>query len=210
MTDPSAGPDRAPRARGKSPQSDGAIGRLADVLHSLVVHLYRVLRRVDAESGVNAAQLSALWTLLHGGPRTLRELAEAEQVSASTMTRLVQRLEALGLALRAPDPGDQRVVRVSATRRGQALLRAQRGRAVVELGRRVQAMTGEDVAAMERASRIVAALVRAELFGSRHVGRRPDGRGGRRSGPSGGAPGPEPAPSPLSQREAPDGSGGSP
>ena len=45
---------------------------VADRLHSAAIHLLRRVRRTDAQTGVPAAQLSAL-SVLMGGPRTLGE-----------------------------------------------------------------------------------------------------------------------------------------
>jgi DNA-binding MarR family transcriptional regulator len=94
---------------------------LADRLHSAAIHLLRRLRRVDEQSGVTAAQLSALSVLI-GGRRTLGELAQAEQVSSPTMSRLVRELEALGLVKRTRDAGDGRVVWVEWTSHGRDVL----------------------------------------------------------------------------------------
>jgi len=44
----------------------------------------------DRESGVGPAQLSALSVLVFGGPRSLGELADAEQVRPPTMSRIVR------------------------------------------------------------------------------------------------------------------------
>jgi DNA-binding MarR family transcriptional regulator len=161
MIDFSDEPNHEPRETdGTGRQGDGPIVGLADVLHSLAVHLQRVLRRAHAETGVSAAQLSAVQALLDHGPRTIRELSEAEQVTAPTMTRLVQGLEEVGLVARVPDAVDRRAVRVSVTRRGRALLRAHRARAVIELGMRMQGLAPADVAALASASRIMAELLR--------------------------------------------------
>src|SRR4249920_3993420 len=70
------------------PDTDLAALELADQLHSAAIHLLRRLRVRDRESGVGPAQLSALSVLvLGGGPRSLGELAEAEQVRPPTMSR---------------------------------------------------------------------------------------------------------------------------
>src|SRR5258707_12671198 len=61
----------------------------ADRLHSAAIHLLRRLRVRDRESGVGPAQLSALSVLVFGGPRSLGELANAEQVRPPTMSRIV-------------------------------------------------------------------------------------------------------------------------
>src|SRR2546430_16004679 len=72
----------------------------ADRLHSAAIHLLRRLRVRDRESGVGPAQLSALSVLvLGGGPRSLGELADAEQVRPPPMTRI------------APGPVRARLVR---------------------------------------------------------------------------------------------------
>ncbi|MGH9778857.1 MAG: MarR family winged helix-turn-helix transcriptional regulator, partial [Candidatus Acidiferrales bacterium] len=53
---------------------------VADRLHSAAIHLLRRLRKRDLETGVGPAQLSALSVVVFAGPRTLGELARAEQV----------------------------------------------------------------------------------------------------------------------------------
>ena len=93
-----ARPSRQPS--GRSPDA------LADRLHSAAIRLLRRLRAEDAASGVSAPRLSALSVLVFAGPRTLGELAAAEQVRPPTMTRLVTALEAQGLLARTGDPAD--------------------------------------------------------------------------------------------------------
>ena len=66
--------------------------------------------------------------LVFGGAQTLKDLAAAEQVRAPTMSRLVAELEADGLATKAVDKDDRRVVRIAATAKGRALLEAGRER----------------------------------------------------------------------------------
>jgi DNA-binding MarR family transcriptional regulator len=98
----------------------------ASRLHAVAIHLLRHARAADAASGLSAARLSALSVLVFGGARTVTELAEAEQVSTPTMTRLLQRLEADGHVRRRRDPRDRRVVQISATARGRRVLQAAR------------------------------------------------------------------------------------
>jgi DNA-binding MarR family transcriptional regulator len=94
---------------------------LADRLHSSAIHLLRRLRRTDPLTGVSAAQLSAL-SVLMGGPRTLGELAAAEQVQPPTMSRLVREMEQARLVTRTRDAHDARVVWVQWTAEGQSVL----------------------------------------------------------------------------------------
>src|SRR5690349_24381297 len=105
----------------------------ADKLHSAAIHLLRRLRVRDRESGIGPAQLSALSVLVFGGPRTLGELAAAEQVRPPTMTRIVQGLEAAGLVRRRRDADDGRVHRLHATARGRRVMQRGRERRVENL-----------------------------------------------------------------------------
>ncbi|TDI35754.1 MAG: MarR family transcriptional regulator [Acidobacteria bacterium] len=106
---------------------------LADRLHSAAIHLLRRLRREDSASGLSAPRLSALSVIIFGGPVTMGELAAAEQVRPPTISRLVKDLERQGLVSRKPDPGDERVQRVSATAKGKRLLNEGRRRRVSKL-----------------------------------------------------------------------------
>ena len=73
---------------------------LADRLHSAAIHLLRLVRVQDAATGVAPARLSALSVIVFGGPVSLNDLARAEQVRPPTMSRIVDALEAEGLARR--------------------------------------------------------------------------------------------------------------
>jgi hypothetical protein len=61
----------------------------ADRIHSAAIHLLRRVREVDTKTmGLSPARASALSVLVFGGARSLTELAEAERVTAATMSRL--------------------------------------------------------------------------------------------------------------------------
>ena len=62
------------------------------------------------------------------GPITLGELAVAEQVSPSTITRVVSGLERRGLVERVIDPTDRRVHRVRMTRRTRRAIEVYRSK----------------------------------------------------------------------------------
>jgi len=100
---------------------------VADRLHSAAIHLLRRARRTDPLTGISPAQLSAL-SVLMSGPKTLGELAAAEQVRPPTMSRLVSEMERAGVARKVTDCDDGRVVRVHATAKGLRAL--DRGRAM--------------------------------------------------------------------------------
>jgi len=107
---------------------------VADRLHSAAVQLLRRLRREDVAMGLTAARASALSVLVFGGkPLTLGALAQAEQVSAPTITRLIVGMERDGLVRRTADASDGRVVWLQATAKGARLLHAGRTRRVAAL-----------------------------------------------------------------------------
>ena len=98
------------------------LSNLALELNSLSIHLTRWARQADAALGVPPARLSALSVLVFGGDKTMGELAAAEQVSGATMSRVVDGLEASGLAVRRVNPIDARSFVVHATARGRKLM----------------------------------------------------------------------------------------
>jgi DNA-binding MarR family transcriptional regulator len=99
---------------------------VADSLHSTAIHLLRRLRRQDAATGEGPARLSALSVLVFGGPKTLGELAAAEQVKPPTMSRIVAGLTLSRLVVLTADPADRRRMHIRATAKGKKLL--QKGR----------------------------------------------------------------------------------
>lgn len=111
----------------------------ADKLHSAAIHLLRRLRVRDRESGIGPAQLSALSVLVFGGPRSLGELAEAEQVRPPTMSRIVSGLEKAGLVKREATE-DGRRVRLVATSKGTKILWEGRQRRVESLANALAAL----------------------------------------------------------------------
>jgi len=113
-------------------------------LNSAAIHLLRGMRGVDRRSGLTPARLSALSVLVFGGPSTLGRLASDEGVAGPTMTRIVDGLEALGLAVREPHPDSARSVRISATPEGTALMERARRRRVDLIVRALGDLTERD------------------------------------------------------------------
>ncbi len=130
---------------------------VADHLHSASVHLLRRVRRVDEESGLSAARLSALSVLVFGGPSTLGQLARVEQVSAPTMSKLVNGLERDRLVVREPHSNDGRAVLVRATPMGRRILEQGRARRTEELARLLEDLSHEELELLESAARLVEA-----------------------------------------------------
>jgi DNA-binding MarR family transcriptional regulator len=131
---------------------------IAERIHSAAIRLLRRLRKADATSGLPGPKLSALSVLVFGGSQTLKDLAAAEQVRAPTMSRLVAELEAEGLATKAGDKSDKRLVRIAATAKGRALLEAGRARRLESLTRQVEALDREERQTLKRAAEILVRL----------------------------------------------------
>src|SRR6476646_4200840 len=118
MTPP---PQRLPRRGPDAGLSPAAVSRIASELRLACM---RIARRVRFESSDAVAphQFGVL-AQLQESPRTPRELADYERVSAPSMTRTVNGLVDRGLVARTDDPTDGRQVIVSLTPEGQQLLK---------------------------------------------------------------------------------------
>lgn len=131
---------------GKSKEKSGSpapVFEVADRLHSAAIHLLRRLRVRDLASGIGPAQLSALSVLVFGGPRSLGELADSEQVRPPTMSRIVSGLESEGL-VRRHQTIDKRRVRLEATVRGIKILQEGRKRRLESLAAALQSLSEEE------------------------------------------------------------------
>jgi DNA-binding MarR family transcriptional regulator len=131
----------------------------ADKLHSAAIHLLRRLRVRDRESGIGPAQLSALSVLVFGGPRSLGELADAEQVRAPTMSRIVAGLERGGLVKRHATE-DGRRVRLVATAKGTKILWEGRKRRVESLAQALASLPEEEAQHLGKLTEVLQKVIR--------------------------------------------------
>ena len=127
----------------------------ADLFHSAAIHALRYAAREDPASGLSAARLSALSVLVFGGPKTLGELAAAEQVRPPTMTGVVQALEEDGLVTREADAADRRVARVRATGKGRRTLQRARRRRIAKLAERLSSLDQRELQVVKEAAELV-------------------------------------------------------
>jgi DNA-binding MarR family transcriptional regulator len=127
---------------------------LAERLHFAALHLMRGMRTVDRSLKIGPAQLSALSVLL-SGPKTLRELAEREQVSAPTISRVAAGLVARGLARRVANVEDGRSSRLEMTRRGQRLIERGRLARVATIATALNALDADEREDLARAAPVL-------------------------------------------------------
>ena len=116
---------------------------VADELGMAVTRLARQLRQ-QAGSDLTPTMRAAVGTIAGEGPLTLGELAAIEQVAPPTATKVVAKLEELGLVEREPDASDRRVVRVALSAAGRRWLDADRRRRHAWLAERIDALPRAD------------------------------------------------------------------
>ncbi len=125
---------------------------VAAELNSAAIHLLRGLSATDRASGLTAARLSALSVVVFGGPCTLGALAAAEDVTAPTMSKVVDGLVELGLVSKEQHPESARKILVAATPAGEELMQEARGRRVEVIAAALAQLPAEDRARISEAS----------------------------------------------------------
>ncbi|MDR7160492.1 MarR family transcriptional regulator [Arthrobacter sp. BE255] len=104
-------------------QNDDALQALASDFREALRHSVYLVRRLDSDGELSAAQLSTLKMLLDDGVR-VGEIARNLGVRVPSATEQIIKLERAGLARREPDPKDSRAVRVVLTADGRAAVTA--------------------------------------------------------------------------------------
>jgi DNA-binding MarR family transcriptional regulator len=145
--------DRSRKPRAESPKPEAVA--VADRLHSAAIHLLRRVRKQDVATGEGPARLSALSVLVFGGPKTLGELAAAEQVKPPTMSRIVAGLAKSRLIDIAVDPADARRMQIRVTTKGKSILQKGRDRRIAHLASQLKRLTREELNALGDAVEIL-------------------------------------------------------
>jgi DNA-binding MarR family transcriptional regulator len=128
-----------------------------DLAGQLRLTVVRAARRLRQEAGTDLSPslTAALSTVERHGPLIPSELAARERVQRPTATRVLARLEEQGLIERMPDPRDGRSSLVTVTTAGRELLAELRTRKTAFLAARIETLTAEERATLERASDIL-------------------------------------------------------
>ena len=142
-----------------SPEVRPEVFAVADRLHSAAIHLLRRLRKQDVATGEGPARLSALSVLVFGGPKTLGELAAAEQVKPPTMSRIVAGLVRSRLVKINIDPYDARRMRIRATAKGNRLLQKGRQLRITDLAANLDPLAPEELAILDQAVEVLKRLL---------------------------------------------------
>lgn len=114
--------------------------------------------RFESGSAIPPHQLSVLWNLKRG-PKSPGELAEAEQVSAPSITKTLDGLEAQGFIERSKDPDDGRRRNVCITDEGLAELRRTAGIRDSFMEQRLTALSADERQVLGRAAAILQRVI---------------------------------------------------
>src|SRR4051812_49704523 len=125
-----------------------------DLAHRLRPVLTRLARRMrqEASGDLSPTQSAALATIDCHGPLTPSELATRERIQRPTATRVLARLEEAGLIARTADPADRRSSLLAVTHDGHDLLATLRDRKDAYLAQRLDRLSPEELAALDRAA----------------------------------------------------------
>jgi DNA-binding MarR family transcriptional regulator len=130
---------------------------LAERLRERIRNLLYTMRRFDVAYPITGAQAAALVTLRQG-PRRMTELADEQGVRLPTMTAQVGRLERLGYLTRGRDADDARVVTVTITDAGRAIIAETTGARNEHMGACVAQLDADEHAALAAALPVLAKL----------------------------------------------------
>jgi DNA-binding MarR family transcriptional regulator len=130
-------------------------------LRVALARLSRRLRR-HALAGLTPTQLAALSTVEQSGPVRLGDLAAAEGIAPSTLTRMVAVLEDLGYVRRDSDPRDARASTLAITTKGHNTLEHLREEGTALLTQWLTQLSPEQHAALATALPALEALAEPE------------------------------------------------
>ena len=139
---------------------------VANRLNSLSIHLVRRVSHANYGAGITPARLTLLSAIVFSGPRTVSELARAENVSAPAMTRMLDVLERDGLIRREMGTDDRRTVRVFPTDGGNAAVEVARARRIQHIVDELSILTEEELIILSEAAKL---LERVESHSQQHA-----------------------------------------
>jgi len=127
---------------------------LAGDFREALRHSVYLVRRLDADGELSAAQLSTLKMLLDDGVR-VGEIARNLGVRVPSATEQIIKLERAGLARRGPDPDDSRAVLVVLTAAGRAAVDSANARRNAVMAGILSSLTEQDRQALAAALPVI-------------------------------------------------------
>jgi len=130
----------------------------ANRLRFTVARMARLLRQQD-QSGFGPTVTAALSTIETHGPLTLGELAARERVAPPSITKVVEKLVASGLASRETDPSDRRASLVQITKVGKRHLDTSRSKRTEWLAGRLASLEPHERDRLEAAMDVLEKII---------------------------------------------------
>ncbi len=121
----------------------------------------KLSRCLNAHSGITPARIGIMLALREVGRATVKELAEREAVTHSTMSRVVSALVAEGLLAQVESVSDGRATIVTLTRRGESELKTAVRHALGPLQKAIDALPHRKAACLDCAVDLVEALIKS-------------------------------------------------
>ncbi|MDQ1054118.1 MULTISPECIES: MarR family winged helix-turn-helix transcriptional regulator [Micrococcaceae] len=134
--------------------NENKLQELAAGFREALRHSVYLVRRLDADGDLSAAQLSTLKMLLDDGVR-VGEIARNLGVRVPSATEQIIKLERAGLARREPDPADSRAVRVILTAEGRAAVESANQRRNAVMAELLGELTEQDREALAAALPVI-------------------------------------------------------
>src|ERR1700735_5139917 len=120
-------------------------------LRRVISRLARQLNASSTGAGLTPSQASVLSVIVARGPLSLADLADLEGLNPTMLSRVVSKLQSMGLIDRLPDPADLRSASVAVTEPGRRIdeqVKAERSAAV---SRCMDVLTGDHESALTAA-----------------------------------------------------------
>jgi DNA-binding MarR family transcriptional regulator len=129
----------------------------ASSLYRDLTRITRALRQRTGRQSQPLSALSAMWVLAAAEePIRLSELAERENVTVPTMSRIVTALERDELVVRAADPADGRASLLTLSDAGHELVKGSRSRRIQALEKALDGLDDAEREVLGRTLRVVA------------------------------------------------------
>jgi DNA-binding MarR family transcriptional regulator len=148
---------------------DPGLLALAQDFREALRHSIYLVRRLDADGELSAAQLSTLKMLMDAGPGSadggasaagvrVGEIARNLGVKVPSATEQIIKLERAGLARRESDPDDSRAVRVRLTEAGRAAVESANERRNAVMAGILSSLPDDDRAALAAALPVISRI----------------------------------------------------
>ena len=144
--------------RGSEPEADRArlLSETVEILHRIFQAVDLFSRQILRDFGVSGPQVWALRTIASSQVVNMGTLARRMHLHMSTVTGIIDRLEAGKLVLRARSPQDARVMELRLTPKGRAILATAPEPPRSKAARRLGRLPTRDLRRVQSALRVLA------------------------------------------------------